>query len=204
MAPVRTDRGFDRIVNFGDAVVAISITLLVLPLVDLHGQSPDAGVGDLLRHHGFEVVAFFLSFVVIGQLWLAHHRIFERAGSYDDVLLGLHLLWLLSIAFLPFPTALLGTSDNGRGETVLYIGALLASSLCLAALRWHLERTPALRAAGSDDDEGLIWSTPILFAVALVLAAVVPGLGAWSLLAMLLGRPIGRLRRWRRTTHPIG
>jgi uncharacterized membrane protein len=38
---VRTERGFDRIVNFSDATVAIAMTLLVLPLVDLgrgHGR----------------------------------------------------------------------------------------------------------------------------------------------------------------------
>ncbi|MEK6437776.1 hypothetical protein [Pseudonocardia sp. T1-2H] len=38
---MRTERGLDRFVTFLDAVVAIAITLLVLPLVDvLGGRKP--------------------------------------------------------------------------------------------------------------------------------------------------------------------
>ena len=44
---VRTERGFDRIVNFSDATVAIAMTLLVLPLVELGG---DTEPGDSLWH----------------------------------------------------------------------------------------------------------------------------------------------------------
>ena len=48
----RTDRGLDRLVNFSDATVAIAITILILPLVDLAGElTTGEGAGDLLREH---------------------------------------------------------------------------------------------------------------------------------------------------------
>ena len=35
---MRTGRGFERLVNFTDAVIAIAVTLLVLPLVEIPGE----------------------------------------------------------------------------------------------------------------------------------------------------------------------
>ena len=43
-----SSRGLDRLVTFADAVVAIAITLLVLPLVDIAGNVGDVPVGSLL------------------------------------------------------------------------------------------------------------------------------------------------------------
>src|ERR1700712_1272659 len=95
----RTGRGLDRLVFFGDAVVAIAITLLVLPLIDLHSEHPAAGLGQLVHRDTFVFVAFFLSFVVIGRLWLVHHELFEFVRAYDTPMVQLHLLWLVTIAF---------------------------------------------------------------------------------------------------------
>ena len=58
------DRGLDRFLTFVDAVVAIAITLLVLPLADLAPEVGDGSVTDLLREHDNEILAFFLSFLV--------------------------------------------------------------------------------------------------------------------------------------------
>src|SRR3712207_2209345 len=73
---VRTDRGLDRLVTFLDAVVAIAITLLVLPLVDvIPDEGRDVDLGALLADEAGRFGAFALSFAVIAQLWLVHHRI---------------------------------------------------------------------------------------------------------------------------------
>jgi hypothetical protein len=73
---MRTDRGLDRLVNFSDATVAIAITLLLLPLVDIADEIRRESLGDLLADHVGTLIAFFVSFVVISRLWLSHHRLF--------------------------------------------------------------------------------------------------------------------------------
>jgi uncharacterized membrane protein len=79
---VRSERGLDRFVTFLDAVVAIAITLLVLPLVELlHGSDPQTSLSRLLTEEAGTFGAFLLSFAVIARLWLAHHRLVERVGG---------------------------------------------------------------------------------------------------------------------------
>jgi uncharacterized membrane protein len=193
-----TERGLDRLVNFGDAVVAIAITLLVLPLLELHAADESAGFTDLLRHHEAAFVAFFLSFVVIGRLWLVHHQLFESVEAYDGTLLGLHMLWLLTIAFLPFPTALIGGRLASVATNALYVGTLTASSACLASMRWHIERTPAVRGAAPRKSarEGFI--TTALFALALVLTVSVPDAGLWPMVVLVFEPVTGYWVRRRR------
>ncbi|MEO5901427.1 MAG: TMEM175 family protein [Ilumatobacteraceae bacterium] len=186
-----TDRGLDRLVNFGDAVVAIAITLLVLPLIDIHSAHPQDGLGQLVRRDTFVFVAFFLSFVVIGRLWMVHHELFEAVRAYDATLMRLHLLWLMTIAFLPFPTAMLGVRVSARGASGLYVGTLVLSSLCLSTMRWHVQRTPPLQR--TDDDlraiDGLRNSA--LFVVAFLAVIIVPGAGLWPMFVLLLDDPLG-------------
>jgi uncharacterized membrane protein len=115
------------------------------------------------------------------------------------------MAWIFSVAFLPFPSQLLGSGRNERPEVVLYIATLTLSSASLSAIRWHLRRhdevagreTPASPATPEVGDP--IGATFALFVVALLIAAAVPGVGAWALLVLLLQWPLGwaiRRARW--------
>ena len=136
------------------------------------------------------------------RFWLAHHRIFEQVGGYDAMIMRLNLFWLFTIAFLPFPTALLATQSR-TAASVLYVATLLASSAALAAtLAWVADH-PALQRPGETVDEEH-WTMPALLLVALVLTATVSGASVWPLLLLLLTGPIEALRRRRarRTPRP--
>ena len=193
-----TERGLDRIIIFADAVVAIACTLLVLPLVDLATQSEVVPVNRLLSDHIGQFGAFALSFAVIARLWLAHHRIFERVGSYDTVIIWLTLGWLFTVAFLPFPTAIIATQSDTTAS-VLYIGTLLLSSLALAATAVWVGRNPGLQQPSEQNSnvEEPHGTTAVLLLVALGLTAIVPGAGVLPLLLLLLSGPIDALRRRR-------
>jgi uncharacterized membrane protein len=183
-------------VVFADAVVAIACTLLVLPLVDLATQDAGVPAGRLLSDHIGQFGAFALSFAVIARLWVAHHRLFERVGAYDAVIIWLTLIWLFTVAFLPFPTAILATQST-RAASMLYIGTLLVGSLALASTAAWVSAHAALQRNAEPDDavEEPHWTTAALLIVAFALAALVPHASVWPLLLLLLSGPIDVLRR---------
>jgi uncharacterized membrane protein len=195
---VPSQRGLDRIVFFADAVVAIACTLLVLPLVDLATQDAAVHVDQLLSDHRGQFGAFALSFAVIARLWVAHHGLFERVSTYDTMIIWLTLIWLATVAFLPFPTAILAT-QSGHAASMLYVGTLLLSSLALASTATWVSAHPALQRTaepGTAVDEPH-WTTALLFIVAFALTALLPQPSVWPLLLLLLSGPIDALRRRR-------
>ena len=113
---MHSEAAFRRLVNFSDAVVAIAITLLILPLVDAANNIGATGLGHFFADNRPKLLGFALSFVVIGRFWWTQHTTFERLQSYDNVLVSGMFLWLFGIVFLPFPTELLGrpTTEEGR------------------------------------------------------------------------------------------
>ena len=95
---------------FIDAVVAIAMTLLILPLMDAATEGGVAGQtgASWLDDHSDQLFSFALSFVIIAMFWLNHHGLFARVQSISRVLLWLNMAWLLSIVWLPVATALSG------------------------------------------------------------------------------------------------
>lgn len=148
---MHNEAAFRRLVNFGDAVVAIAITLLILPLVDSATGIGSAGLGHFLAHNRPKLLGFVLSFVVIGRFWWAQHVTYERLKSYDAVLVGGLFLWLFSIVFLPFPTELLGAAKAGRAVDGLYVGTLLVTSIAGTIQAVAAIRNPELQIEGTDE-----------------------------------------------------
>nr|WP_296768505.1 TMEM175 family protein [Rhodococcus sp. (in: high G+C Gram-positive bacteria)] len=187
-----TQRGFERLVNFSDAVVAIAATLLVLPLVDI--ADPDAGTGtwDLLGEHAAEIFAFVLSFVVIFRLWLTHHRLFQDVVGYTRPMTWANFLWLLSIVFLPFPTKLIAEKSGfDPSASSLYVGTILVANLAICIIALIVARRPELARPGSDVHLAETLITSGLMIVALGLSFTVVGL--WSIAALTLTGPIHRI-----------
>jgi uncharacterized membrane protein len=124
----------ERLVFFSDAVFAIVITLLVLPLtaeIELPTETQD------LRNEVLElwpkVVSFVVSFLVIGQFWIAHQNMFSLLRRFDPGLLWLNLVVLLTVSFMPFPTAVLGArlEDTDNFPVVFYAASMTISSVAL-------------------------------------------------------------------------
>lgn len=106
--------GTDRVEGFSDAVFAIVITLLVLDLYD-----PHHGPGELvpgLAAAWPAYVAFLVSFVYVGVIWLNHHGLFRRIRRMDVGLLWINLAILFSAVIVPFPTAVLGDALGDEGN----------------------------------------------------------------------------------------
>jgi uncharacterized membrane protein len=116
---------FNRIVSFSDGVFAIAITLLVLGLT-VPEHSPD--LTQALLDNNNDLLAYAISFAVLGKYWLAHHRFFSTLERFDGRLMGLNLLYLAFIALVPFTSGVLGDYDNNTAAIVLYaINMILVS-----------------------------------------------------------------------------
>jgi uncharacterized membrane protein len=76
--------------------------------------------------------SYVLSFLVIGNYWIAHHQTFRYVMSYNKALLWMNLLFLLSISFIPFPTALLGEYGDLRFAVIFYAASVGLARLVLA------------------------------------------------------------------------
>jgi TMEM175 potassium channel family protein len=114
---------FERIVFFSDAVFAIAITLLVLEIKVPHLDTPnETELRAKLWYLLPKIVGFIVSFFVISLMWFEHHRIFRYIKNFDGGLIWRNLVFLLTISFIPFPTAL--SSENSWSRTAFMIYAL--------------------------------------------------------------------------------
>ena len=136
--PVESARAIDRIAFFSDAVFAIAMTLLVLQL-RLPLTTTEATLGHDLAELGHQYVSFVLSFLVISMFWRSHHRRFDALRAYDDRLVVLNTLLLLSIVFLPFPTEVLGRV-GGRTATIFYAASMLVAGAVSLLNTWYVFR----------------------------------------------------------------
>jgi uncharacterized membrane protein len=130
----RHGEGLSRIETFADSVIAIAITLLVLTLAD---PPPNVGgtrlVRDVLRQWP-HFLAYGISFAVIGRFWIIHHHLFRYVQRYDGGFLALNLAFLLTLAFLPYPTDLLGEHGEDPFAVIVYAASVTAASFASSAL----------------------------------------------------------------------
>jgi uncharacterized membrane protein len=139
MAASERDPRLDRLFALTDGVYAIALTLLAIELVlpagseHLHGEDLLGGILDSWP----KVLAFLTSFTLIAIFWHGGHRAFHYLRRYDGTLDWLSLLQLLCIAFLPFPTAIVGEHVSDPVAQEFYFAAILLTGLATMALWWY-------------------------------------------------------------------
>ena len=141
-------RSFDRLINFTDAVVAIAITLQLLPLVDIKASAGES-IWKLISDNSSQIFAFWFSFLILSVLWLKHNQVFNSMRTFDSTIFWLNSLWMALIVFLPWPTALYGSLNDGQLADPQGVGLLYWWTLALiSGIGWlvaiHAERNPEL------------------------------------------------------------
>ncbi|MBA2079719.1 TMEM175 family protein [Rhodanobacter sp. PCA2] len=202
----------ERLKTFSDGVFAIAITLLVIevhvPRLDtLDDGAYLAALANLLP----SFMGFILSFLAIGALWIAHHRMFGVLAGYEPRLMWPNMLLLMVIAFMPFATALMSSNPLARVPEVFYSSTLLAAGLLQLCL-FQLALRPGRIRDGAPPEEvnALRWRTlalPTAATAALLAAPHIPGKNNILLLAIpLLARiyaAVGRRRALRRMNAAV-
>ena len=115
--PAHHDRvQLDRLVFFSDAIFAIAITLLIIEVrvPELHHPVTELQLANALLALIPQYIGFLISFFVIGRFWIGHHRAFGYLTKANDRIVWRNLLFLLSIAFMPFPTAVISNYASTR------------------------------------------------------------------------------------------
>ncbi|MEU0600806.1 TMEM175 family protein [Streptomyces sp. NPDC006393] len=172
-----------RVVAFSDGVIAIAVTLLVLEIHPPHDTSR------LL--HGLAALwpsylAYVVTFMLIGQVWVNHHLMFDHIRSADRVVLFLNTVLLMDVAFLPFAASVLAQAfRDGHGErtAVVLHGAAFELLAVLFNIIWGYVRRDRRLLATTIDAAGvaaigrrfrlaLVW-----LAIGTLLGAFVPVLG---------------------------
>jgi TMEM175 potassium channel family protein len=128
----RTDLG--RIGAFTDGVFAIAITLLVLSLDVPRG---DHEITRRVLEQWPDLVAYFLSFAVVGRFWMVHHRFFQTLHRADARLTLLNMLFLSFVVLVPYTTQLLGDHGDDTVAAVVYAAVLGFAGLCNLLLIRH-------------------------------------------------------------------
>ncbi len=128
------DTALERTIFLSDGVFAIATTLLVLTITVPAIKSADELPGKLVGLLWPSIATYALSFIVIGIYWMAHQRIFHYITRSDGGLLWLNVLFLLTVAFLPVPTNVLGHFGGLRAAAIFYALSLTTTGLVLLAL----------------------------------------------------------------------
>ncbi|MET0931116.1 MAG: TMEM175 family protein [Aeromicrobium sp.] len=187
-----SSRGLDRLLAFSDATVAIAMTLLILPLVEIAQEVEDRPVGEFLDDHSFALISFALSFVVISVFWRNHHVMYEDVERSGPALVRANLVWLAAIVFLPFPTELLDADHDQRLTHGIYVGTLVIASASQSVQKWLI-----LRDGGTSSPIRGDLISLALMVIALVVVVGIPAIGMWGLLVLLLAGPVERVLKAR-------
>jgi uncharacterized membrane protein len=189
---------YDRVLFFSDAIFAIAITLLALDLRVPIGRSFQAG--HELRTAFPGIVSFGISFAVIGLFWLGHHSLFRYVIAIDRPLIMLNLLFLGTIAFLPFPTELLGLTSTKQAPAVIFYAACCSSAGLVETALWLYATRAGSELAGPSAARVRIpfllrtARAPVIFLLSIPVALYSPRLATYMwILIFVTGVVIDRL-----------
>ncbi len=189
----RSERRFDyqRTVALSDGVFAIALTLLVLNLtVPRLGPGEHDRLWSEIRGHRSEFFSYALSFAVIGLLWVRHHTFFRELREVDLAVTLLNLIYLGLIAFLPYPTELLGDYGDQAAAVAIYAGTVVVLGLVTTLLRRHVLRARLLTDSGHTEMARVSFARsaiPIVFLVSIPIAFASPQIAVytWALAALV-------------------
>lgn len=137
-----------RFEAFSDSVYAFAITLLILGIVLPEFKNPpsERALAHALLRLWPNLLAYVLSFAVIGIMWQNHHALFRLVERIDRRTVFLNLMLLGVTVFIPFATSTLGAYPAMRSSTFLYGLTLTSSATIYNLLLSHLTRTGAFHA----------------------------------------------------------
>jgi TMEM175 potassium channel family protein len=178
-----------RLEAFADGVFAIAATLLIL---NVDAQVTDGDLGDKLLHIWPSYLAYAVSFVTIGIMWVNHHTLIAQIDRTDRRFLFANIGLLMCIAFVPFPTRLVAEHIRGDGaqDAALVYGFTMVATAIMFSVTWfyaslggRLLRADASPAVVSGISRSYL-PGPWIYLAATLLAFVSPAASVLAFLAI--------------------
>jgi uncharacterized membrane protein len=173
----------NRLEALSDGVFAIVMTILVLeisiPLVT--GTSANTELLRRLLEMWPQFLAYGVSFLVLGVIWINHHLMFHHIRRADSKLVWLNILTLMFVALVPFSTSLLGEYGETQTAVVVY-GVNILLTLIMAFILWAYA-TGKYRLVDRDIDPKLVRRTKFMFLFASLLFLLAIGISFISPIA---------------------
>jgi uncharacterized membrane protein len=168
----RTELGSERLEAFSDAVFAVIITIMALELRAPEGHTLADVRGDLLPG----LVAYVLSFSLLGIYWNNHHHLLRAAERINGSVMWTNLFLLFWLSLIPVLTEWVREEYEHPLPAAAYGAVLLASGfayslLVRALIRANGRDSAVARAIGSDVKGNL---SLVIYAAAIPLAFVSP------------------------------
>jgi TMEM175 potassium channel family protein len=176
-----------RLETFADGVFAIAATLLILN-VRLIPTADCTVLSCQILHAWPSYVAYAVSFLTIGIIWVNHHNVMRQIARADRTFLMITVLFLMVVAFIPFPTQLVaehisGAFDDAQAATVTYGITLTLTAVLFNAVWFYAARRNRLLQTDADPrvvrgiSRTFVWG-PWTYLVLTIVAAISPDLGA--------------------------
>lgn len=189
-----------RVAALTDGVFAIVLTLLVL---DLHAPTATSQAQLLshLRDIVPQLILFVVSFAIVAVFWYGHHMEMHWIVRSDRVHLGITLVFLLTISFVPFSASLLGKNPQLPLAATIY-GTNLFLAGVVRCTHWaYATNGSRLVAPGLDRDfvrqvKRVFFVLPVLYLVAAGLSWLntIIAIAAFILIPLLYVKPAGHTR----------
>lgn len=182
-----------RLEMFSDGVMAIAITLLILEVGVPHVEG--RSLANALARQWPSYVAFVVSFLTIGIIWVNHHHMFKLIARTTHTFLILNVLFLMMICILPWPTALLADfarQPEGRTAAAGIYGGVMTGLAIMFNVVWRYASKDQRLLVSGISHEAIVKSHrnylagPIVYGAATVIAFIEPyiSLGIYGALAV--------------------
>jgi uncharacterized membrane protein len=193
----RAKRQLERLTTFSDGVIAVAITLLVLPLIDSLNESSKLGGKKIIEENIPMLIAFFFTFTIVALMWTLHNKVFGVLKRYDAPIFWLNALFLALIALLPWVSALdIVPSDVGPNisgwqplASLVYWSTLGTVQLSVTLLAVYITKHPELLAHPDEKLTRVNIMRAVIFTVAFyligVVSFVVPDVGPYLPLILI-------------------
>jgi uncharacterized membrane protein len=189
-----------RIAAFSDGVIAVAITLLVLNIETPNVAEDELGEAlvDLLP----SVLAYVLSFALVGRYWMIHHQLFSKFVRFDVRLVALNLLFLMLIALVPFSTDLYDEYNHAPLAAAVFASTLAVAALVHCAMTVHATKAGLVQT--DEEKQELAYGAAIalgicaVFLLSVPVAFIISTTAAWIMWGSLvvLRYPLRKAARW--------